>query len=164
MTMTTVAIPEAAPSSLDLSNVPYCNSPYCLPCTGEHENIRRFERYTTGDCYLLAHALHKLTGWPMKMLIDSPHGNGIHAFVQMPSGDYLDVEGICPKGPAAFYEYLSDDEAPVVIKPLTVEELADWASPYHEPGCPRSVAESEYNSAQVARKLLQNIGHPAPDC
>lgn len=51
------------------------------------------ERFTCGDCHLLARAIHELTGWPI-CAFDAFDGPDIHAFVRTPSGKYLDIEGV----------------------------------------------------------------------
>lgn len=49
-------------------------------------------RFTEGDCHILARAIHEATGWPIATF-SYDGGPDTHAFVQMPDGRYLDIEG-----------------------------------------------------------------------
>lgn len=51
------------------------------------------ERFLNGGCMLLAQEIHRLTGWKFCVFYDDDCGLNEHAFVQMPSGHYLDVRG-----------------------------------------------------------------------
>lgn len=52
------------------------------------------ERFTCGDCHLLAREIARVTGWAVCSFAyaddDEPD---IHAFVQAPNGDLIDIEG-----------------------------------------------------------------------
>lgn len=48
-------------------------------------------RFTQGDCHILARRLHRLTGWPLCAF--GWGGPDLHAFVLMPDGRYLDIDG-----------------------------------------------------------------------
>ena len=50
-----------------------------------------YERFTLGDCDILANAISERTGWPV---IYFEGYRGGHAVVQLPDGRYLDVGGI----------------------------------------------------------------------
>lgn len=58
------------------------------------------DRFTSGDCHILAQQIHKKTGWPLYVFNPSPDDEfygkygDFHAFVKHPSGKYLDVEGL----------------------------------------------------------------------
>lgn len=47
------------------------------------------ETYTEGDCWMLAYAIHRQTGWPIYSI-----AGGEHFVVRTPDRLYLDVEGI----------------------------------------------------------------------
>lgn len=49
-------------------------------------------RYTQSDCYILAGAIHDLTGWP-PALLSADNGETGHVVTVMPDGRYLDVRG-----------------------------------------------------------------------
>lgn len=49
-------------------------------------------RFTEGECHYLARAIHLLTGWDIHCFQDDGQPY-MHAFVLMPNGNYLDVEG-----------------------------------------------------------------------
>jgi hypothetical protein len=51
-------------------------------------------RFTEGDCHILARAIHDATGWPMATFTARDDRPTDHAFVQMPDGRYLDIEGV----------------------------------------------------------------------
>lgn len=57
--------------------------------------VKGFDRvdFTAGECHLLARAIHRKTGWPVCAFIDRGFFDH-HAFVRMPDGRYLDVEGV----------------------------------------------------------------------
>ena len=57
------------------------------------------ERFTTGDCHIFAHELHKATGWPMECFVDlgepePDYQASIHAFCRRPDGKLVDIEGV----------------------------------------------------------------------
>lgn len=61
----------------------------------------KINRYLFGECYRLAMAVSRLTGWPMVVIdldldvedrADGPHGLP-HVVVRMPDGRLLDAEG-----------------------------------------------------------------------
>lgn len=53
------------------------------------------ERFTCGDCDVLAHVLNQLTGWPVYSLHwgDRDDDVGLHAFVLAPGKVAVDIEG-----------------------------------------------------------------------
>jgi hypothetical protein len=51
------------------------------------------ERFTEGDCHIMAWAIHKETGWPIYTFWDGDE-HWMHAFVKMPNGKIIDVEGV----------------------------------------------------------------------
>jgi len=51
------------------------------------------ERFTKGDCHILAHALHLRTGWPIHAFVEVGGIPAIHAFVVTPTGYALDIKG-----------------------------------------------------------------------
>lgn len=57
-----------------------------------------YERFTEGDCHILARAIHLQTGWMIATFMDmrwpEKQWPDLHAFVQMPDGRFLDIEGI----------------------------------------------------------------------
>lgn len=58
---------------------------------------RDVERFTEGDCHVLARALHVATGWPIQALdVDGRGCPDMHAFVLRPDGQALDVQGVHP--------------------------------------------------------------------
>jgi hypothetical protein len=111
------------------------------------------ERFTEGDCHILAVRIHRLTGWPLATFADDgfPH---THCFVQCPDGEYLDVEGKRPE--AAFRDawklYLNPGDT---IKLWTIPELraSKWATE------PVFGSYSYAAARRVAGKLLDSIGY-----
>lgn len=85
------------------------SSPRCthFPMTPDPRLTARDRvRFTCGDCHYLARALHLRTDWP---LCAFDHGGpDLHAFVRMPDGRYLDVEG--PRTRAALRKRWETDE------------------------------------------------------
>lgn len=65
------------------------------------------ERYTNGDCHILAHEIHKITGWPFHCFIVDGYAD-LHAFVVTPSKRVLDVRGPCAL--KTFYEQWGHDQ------------------------------------------------------
>lgn len=60
--------------------------------------VTDIERFTEGDCWLLAARIHRITGWPFYSFPYSFGGEWVpdaHAFVVMPNGQALDIEGPC---------------------------------------------------------------------
>ncbi len=59
----------------------------------------RIERYTRGQCWLLAMALTARTGWPaFERTFHYPGlGQYEHAYVRVPDGRWLDAEGVHPE-------------------------------------------------------------------
>lgn len=59
-------------------------------------------RFTEGDCHYLARAINHITGWPIHCFTwDDGEPEG-HAFIVMPNGKILDVEGV--HTPEQFYK------------------------------------------------------------
>lgn len=59
----------------------------------EEEAINDIERFTEGDCWILALEIHRLTGWQIQAF---HWGDGLpdwHVWVQTPQGLCLDIEG-----------------------------------------------------------------------
>lgn len=59
-----------------------------------NHHYRTVDRYTNGDCGILAEAISQLTSWPVCIVRYGPRGWPYHAVVQTPDGRYLDIEGI----------------------------------------------------------------------
>lgn len=60
------------------------------------------ERFTEGDCWLLAKRLHRITGWPLCSFkfwdVEAERTvPGDHGFVMVPDGRVLDIEGCVSK-------------------------------------------------------------------
>ena len=77
-------------------------------CWGEYEvradgviDDNAVQAFTRGHCHSLALALHQETGWPLFGMYSEEEGNmshengdtPSHVLVQMPNGDFLDIEG-----------------------------------------------------------------------
>ncbi len=59
--------------------------------------ISLVRRFTEGDCHILARAIHDVTGWKIATFGFEHRGKitpDAHAFIEMPDGRYLDIEGI----------------------------------------------------------------------
>lgn len=56
-------------------------------------NITHKDRFTRGDCHILAGAIHCMTGWPFCTFAHGAYP-AVHAFVELPDGRFLDIEGI----------------------------------------------------------------------
>jgi len=54
------------------------------------------KRFTRGDCHILAHALHRRTGWPIHAFLEVDGIPAIHAFVITPNGYAVDIKGASP--------------------------------------------------------------------
>lgn len=65
----------------------------CLP-GGPGGRVSDLERFTEGDCWILAKRLHRVTGWPIHSFPDDSEPTD-HAFVVTPNGFCLDVQGVC---------------------------------------------------------------------
>lgn len=52
------------------------------------------ERFTDGDCHILARAIHRHTGWTFCTFTTYADNPDAHAFVQRPDGLYVDVQGV----------------------------------------------------------------------
>lgn len=52
------------------------------------------ERFTEGDCHLLAGEIHRLTGWPVCALHAGRRIADTHAFVLAPGRRAIDVRGV----------------------------------------------------------------------
>lgn len=69
-----------------------------------HFSSADVDRFTCGDCHILARAINKLTGWPIHVFCDEPQDGPVqhwmwpnaqdHAFVITPDGQPLDIEGL----------------------------------------------------------------------
>lgn len=57
---------------------------------------RDLERFTDGDCDILAHELHRITGWPLYCLHEGNREPALHAFVVAPGKRAVDVSGVHP--------------------------------------------------------------------
>ncbi len=51
-------------------------------------------RFTCGDCHILAKRIAKVTGWDLCTFVDEEGDPFLHAFVRMPDGNILDVNGV----------------------------------------------------------------------
>mgnify|MGYP001610609251 CR=1 FL=1 len=83
---------------------------------------RHEERYTEGDCWALAYALHKLTGAPIMMV--NGYDNWCHAIVQVSSSEYLDIYGTASaeKQVSRWNDYVGEEHVPLELwqtPPLT---------------------------------------------
>lgn len=58
-----------------------------------YEEVSDVERFTEGDCHILARAIHRRTGWTFCTFLYDGCPDA-HAFVQRPDGLYVDVEGV----------------------------------------------------------------------
>lgn len=54
------------------------------------------ERFTEGDCDILAHELERITGWPLYSLHQGRKAFSLHAFVLAPGRIAVDVRGARP--------------------------------------------------------------------
>lgn len=64
--------------------------------TAQATNLRAYgdrDRFTCGDCHILARALHLRTGWPIGVTTQNGEWDG-HAFVVHPGGQGLDYDGL----------------------------------------------------------------------
>ena len=52
--------------------------------------------FTEGSCHVLAHEVHKLTGWPIHCFVGDDKKLEQHAFIVPRPGWRLDVEGLSP--------------------------------------------------------------------
>lgn len=70
------------------------------------------DRFTTGDCHILALRLHRLTGWSLAFFSNQKGTPVTHAFVVCPDGDCLDIDGKRPWEAfrAAWKKYLDPDD------------------------------------------------------
>ena len=51
------------------------------------------DRFTTGDCHILAWAINRMTGWPIYTFLENGKYPDLHAFIVTPDGQALDVKG-----------------------------------------------------------------------
>jgi hypothetical protein len=50
--------------------------------------------FTEAFCFGLALELHARTGWPLWVLHDPEIGDGVHALVRRPDGQFVDIDGV----------------------------------------------------------------------
>lgn len=55
------------------------------------------ERFTRGDCHILASEIARVTGWTLCAFAYEDREPDLHAFVRCPDGTYLDIEGRWPE-------------------------------------------------------------------
>jgi hypothetical protein len=90
------------------------------------------EVYTEGDCFVLAQAVHEITGWPM-CAFSYDNTPDLHAFVMTPDGKYLDIEGKhTPKQLRKKWQCGLD------INEYTVDEFKLWGEPNYDIGGERA--------------------------
>lgn len=108
-------------------------------------------RFTEGDCHILARQINRLTGWPMFVFHPDTDDDffdeygDLHAFVQHPSGMYLDIEDLWE--PEKFFERWGERR----VKSMPWEKMREaWAVSQYGDG------QSGYlRAAQVARALIR---------
>jgi hypothetical protein len=107
-------------------------------------------RFTEGDCHILAYAIVAATGWDF-CTFEYEGGGGApeyHAFVGMPDGRYLDINGVSTYDEMFQTWMLGSAYGIRVWKDGELEE-SEWAA--EAMSCWPS---SNKRAAQVARKLL----------
>lgn len=116
------------------------------------------ERFTAGDCHVLAHVLSQLTGWDIWAF--NVYGQpDYHAFVRTPSRYILDIEGL-HRDVRAFKELWSalcgEDEAtpPRLMRTSHAECAKRWGHAEMFPG-------SWARAREVAPALLAEAGFHA---
>lgn len=102
------------------------------------------QRFTEGDCHLLARRIHRLTGWPI-YCFDYGGKPSLHAFVVMPDGRALDVEG-----PRTLLGMKRRWKGPDV-REFTLAQLRHWGG--------AMIDRESYRRARiVADELLAQVG------
>jgi hypothetical protein len=121
------------------------------------ENDR--ERFTCGDCHVLAMAIHKKTGWPTYCFLGKwSMIPDVHAFVITPDGEALDIDGKRP------VEALLDEWNQEEIVPASFHHLRMFHArlDYYGNELPRAVPRFGRESYRVAReaadRLLEEVG------
>lgn len=117
-------------------------------------------RFTCGDCHILARAIHRVTGWPMATFSFKSGKERLpdtHAFVRLPDGRYLDIEGVrtademYERWYGRFYTLKEARRRCSIVHWANEQELLDadpsWIKWVEWPSSPR-VAE------RVARRIL----------
>ncbi len=111
------------------------------------------ERFTCGDCHILAKAIEDRTGWPLHAMQEKAEGNlpTLHAFVIMPDGRALDVDG--PSEVTDFLDRWRRQASSILTgyRQVTIEEIEeDW-------GTTEVFAGSRKRAAVVAERLLAQV-------
>ncbi len=116
------------------------------------------ERFTEGDCHILALAIHKATGWGFATFAYTCAGGefpDLHAFVVMPDGRCLDIDGVCTQSELLVRWECSGHIHVWDLDTVTDEDpLCDWISEV------RWLSSPEI-ATKVARRLLW---HGAATC
>lgn len=100
------------------------------------------ERFTEGDCWVLAGKIHKLVGWPIKV---AELG---HVVNELPDGRIVDVEGIHER--KTFIKEWGNIEPDA--KEWNHEFRCAWG---HADGQPAFSPSSNVRAALVAPKLIK---------
>lgn len=107
------------------------------------------ERFSYGDCHILALALHKLTGWKLGAF-DAGGWPDTHAFVIDPTGRCWDVHG--PSDQENFLKRWGTYGVEGIIEGVEAREFKCWGLSY---------GIGSYSRAGiVARRLLDTHNNP----
>jgi hypothetical protein len=110
--------------------------------------VRDRERFTCGDCHILARALHLRTGWPIGVTMVDNVGSSGHAFVVRPDGLALDYDGL--SDPDDLVDSYAADDWTTMDWPTL---LSEWGGAIY--------GSYSYRRAQVvATELLARHGAP----
>lgn len=107
------------------------------------------ERFSYGDCHFLARAISRLTGLPICTFMWNGEPE-THAFVRLPDGRYLDVEGASTAA-----ELRSRWENP----DLPIREIS-WRTLRRRWDAPPVYGEYSYRRAKTIAALLVNRHAP----
>lgn len=115
---------------------------------GLNEADRDNYRFTCGDCHILALRLHRLTGWDLCTFADEDEEPRLHAFVRLPDGRILDVNGVQTE--TEFRAHWQADDQIVSWTPAALR-ASTWF-------CPPTFGNYSYQKARViADRLLDNL-------
>jgi len=97
------------------------------------------EAFTCGDCWLLADALHRITGFPHAFIVPDDEWEPIiedcgwvHVGVLTPDGKFLDVMGLAsPTEAAQEWEHVGGSACIIVVSPIEYEKMVADQLPYY---------------------------------
>jgi hypothetical protein len=123
-----------------------------VPVFYDESTITDQVMFTHGSCLVLAVEVHNLTGWPVYAFMESGEFD-THAFVQMPNGHYLDIDGEQTR--SQLVKRWACNRIMRVSDDMLDDMLTDWGDPYDYLG-------SAARAITVASELVAGVDRPTP--